>query len=235
MIKYRHLFFDLDNTLYDFGTNSYLALEATYEQLNLLPPDLPFAEYFETYTRVNDALWALYREKKLHKEILRGKRHENSLSEFNIKQEIAPLTIDNLYLKLMTTQTELFPNTLEVLTELKKRGYHLHIITNGFKEVQNDKLINTGLLKFISNIYISEEIKSPKPSREIFEHAIKSSNARKKESLMIGDSWESDIVGAKNFGIDQVYFKLDDNAVDFTIHSAPTYTISHLNDLLTIL
>jgi putative hydrolase of the HAD superfamily len=96
-------------------------------------------------------------------------------------------------------------------------------------------LHNTGLIKYLTNIYISEEIKAPKPSREIFEHAIKSSNARKKESLMIGDSWESDIIGAKNFGIDQVFFKLNNNEIEYGTLGEPTYTISKLDELLNIL
>ncbi|MDA3927977.1 MAG: YjjG family noncanonical pyrimidine nucleotidase [Prolixibacteraceae bacterium] len=235
MTKYRHLFFDLDNTLYDFEANSYLALETVFQQLKIVENLPSFEEYFKVYSRINDNLWALYREKKMAKDVLRGKRHKNSLAEFNIEPPIAPLEIDNRYLKNMTTQTELFPGAIELLNALRKKGYNMHIITNGFKEVQNDKLINTGLKEYFTDIYISEEIKSPKPSREIFEHAIKSSNARKAESIMIGDSWESDIVGAKNFGIDQVYFKLNDLPVDEANYGKATHTITELNQLRTIL
>ena len=234
-MKYRHLFFDLDNTLYDFDANAYLAMKETFTRLDIISRLPSFDEYFMVYSRINDALWAAYREKKVSKDVLRGKRHRDSLAEFDIQPVVSPTEIDDLYLKIMTTQTELFPNTKEVLTELKKRGYQIHIITNGFKEVQYDKLINTGLRTFISDVYISEEIKSPKPSKEIFEYAIKSSNARKKESLMIGDSWESDIIGAKKFGIDQVYLKLKDEQIDFDGYGTPTYTITELKELLIIL
>lgn len=235
MLKYKHLFFDLDNTLYDFESNSYLALKQAFIQLGLFDKIDSFDAYFKVYSQNNEQLWVEYREKKIAKELLRGKRHKMSLQEFGVEHEINPIMIDDLYLKEMVTQTELFPQAVEVLTELKKRGYHIHIITNGFREVQHDKLQNTGLSEFLTDVYISEEIKSPKPSREIFEYAIKSSNARKNESLMIGDSWESDIIGAKNFGIDQVYFRLNNSELNFGTYGKPTYTITKLEELLNIL
>ncbi|MBN1925009.1 MAG: YjjG family noncanonical pyrimidine nucleotidase [Prolixibacteraceae bacterium] len=235
MPQYRHLFFDLDNTLYDFDANAFLAMKEAFRQLQITPLLPSFEEYFKVYIRINDALWAQYRDQKLPKEILRGKRHADSLAEFGVSIPHSPIEIDDLYLHIMTTQTNLFPGTEEVLGELKKRGYKVHIITNGFKEVQHDKLINTGLNKFLTDVYISEEIKSPKPSREIFEYAIKSSNARKKESLMIGDSWESDIIGAKNFGIDQVFFNPKKIEIDHTEYEKPTFMIFELKELLNIL
>ena len=235
MSKYRHLFFDLDNTLYDFSLNAFLAMKEAFKQLEILPLLPSFEEYFGIYALINDQLWAEYREKKITKDFLRACRFERSLKEFGIAPKVEFSEIDDLYLKIMSVQTNLFPGTSEVLSELKNRGYQIHIITNGFKEVQYDKLQNTGLDKFLTNVFISEEIKSHKPSKEIFEYAIKSSNARKKESLMIGDSWESDIVGAKNFGIDQVFFNPEKLDVDFENYGEPTYTINYLKQLLTIL
>lgn len=235
MQKYRHLFFDLDNTLYDFSANSKLALKEAFRQLGLLDLLPSFDRYFEVYSQINDALWAAYREQKLSKEILRGKRHYDSLLQFDIQPTMKATEIDDCYLQVMTLQTELFPDTIHVLGELRQRGYFIHIITNGFKEVQHHKLINTGLKPFVNDIYISEVIKAPKPARAIFDYALKSSNARKKESLMIGDSWESDIVGAKNAGIDQVYFQIDGAPEIPDGSEAPTYTIKDLKELLTIL
>jgi YjjG family noncanonical pyrimidine nucleotidase len=235
MQKYKHLFFDLDNTLYDFESNSFVALKSAFTLIGLIEKIDSFDEYFKTYSIINEALWVEYREQRMPKHILRGKRHLDSLERFGIVPEMEATHIDDLYLSEMSGQTELFPCTVEVLTELKKRGYIIHIITNGFKEVQHDKLLNTGLIKFLTNVYISEEIKAPKPSHEIFEYAIVSSNAKKKESLMIGDSWESDIIGAKNYGIDQVYFKLGFNEPDYGEYGEPTFTITKLNELLTIL
>lgn len=234
MSKYRHLFFDLDNTLYDFDKNAYLAMKIAFEQLGLLPLINNFDTFFENYQTVNNLLWAEYREKKITKDFLRGERFKQSLASFQVFPTMEYTAIDDLYLKIMGTQTELFPNTLQILNTLKNRGYKLHIITNGFKEVQHHKLINTGLGSYFTNVYISEEIKSHKPSGEIFEYAIKSSNARKKQSIMIGDSWESDILGAKNAGIDQVYFNFTNEPINFAPYGSPTYTITNLNELLTL-
>ncbi|HNW49467.1 MAG TPA: YjjG family noncanonical pyrimidine nucleotidase [Prolixibacteraceae bacterium] len=234
-MKYRHLFFDLDNTLYDFDTNAFLAMRDAFTQLGLIEQLPPFEEFFAVYVEINDELWALYREKKIAKEVLRGLRFERSLGHFGVYPTISYTEIDDLYLRQMITQTNLFPETIEVLTELKKRGYQLHIITNGFKEVQREKLINTGLGKLMTHVFISEDIKSPKPQREIFEYSIKSCNALKKESLMIGDSWESDIVGAKNFGIDQVFFNPSKQAICYDPYGEPTFVVEKLAELLTIL
>lgn len=235
MGKYKHIFFDLDNTLYDFSANAKLAMKAVFEELKMIDSLTSFDIYFDAYEVINDEYWALYREKKIKKDYLRENRHADCLAKFNIKLAISPIEFDDMYLAQMSNQTELFPNTIEVLEKLNQRNYQLHIITNGFKEVQHKKLDNTGLSPFFKNIYISEEIKSPKPSSEIFEYAIKSSNARKAESIMIGDSWESDIVGAKNIGIDQVFFKLNDMPINTEKYGNPTHTITELIQLLTIL
>lgn len=210
-------------------------MRETFIQLGLIGLLPSFEEFFLVYSKINDELWALYREKKIIKDVLRALRFERSLGEFGVYPTISYTEIDDLYLKYMPTQTNLFPETIEVLTELKKRGYLLHIITNGFKEVQNEKLINTGLGKLMTNVYISEIIKAPKPSKEIFEYSIKSSNARKKQSLMIGDSWDSDIIGAKNVGIDQVFFNPYRQVVDYGNYGEPTFIIEELNQLLSIL
>lgn len=235
MKTYKHLFFDLDNTLYDFNTNAYIAMKEAFIEIGLFEQLPSFDDFFSQYEIINEELWSLYREKNISKENLRIERFKRSLNIYNITPEIPYTDIDDLYLKIMSTQTNLFPETKEILEELKKRNYKLHIITNGFREVQKDKINNTGLSQFITNVFISEEIKSPKPSREIFEWSVKSSNAKKKESLMIGDSWESDIIGAKKFGIDQVFFNPDRIKIDYQEYDEPTYTIYKLNQLLNIL
>jgi putative hydrolase of the HAD superfamily len=234
-LKYRHLFFDLDNTLYDFDFNAQNALKEAFMRLGLLRQLPSFDEYFKVYSEINDELWALYREQKMPREQLRALRFERSLSFFKVKPKVDYIKIDDLYLSIMALQTNLFPETCEVLSALKKRGYKMHIITNGFKEVQTDKLVNTGLDQYITHVFISEVIQAPKPSPVIFEYAIKSSNARKKESLMIGDSWESDIIGAKQAGIDQVFFNPKKLEPDFAAYGPATYTISSLKEILDIL
>jgi putative hydrolase of the HAD superfamily len=210
-------------------------MKEAFRLLGFLDQLSSFDDYFRAYSVINEQLWADYRNKKVSKEVLRKRRFAESLSLFNVKLPVEPVEVDNKYLEVMPSKISLFPGTTEVLRELKQRQYHLHIITNGFREVQYNKLVNCGIIGFISDIYISEEIKTTKPSVEIFQYAIKSSNARKTESLMIGDSWETDIVGAKNFGIDQVYFTPYPNRYEYSEQDAPTFHIQKITELLTIL
>lgn len=208
MKQYKHLFFDLDNTLWDFETNSYDALESAFQQLGLLTKLDSFEDYFKVYFRINHHLWELYRNREITKDKLTVKRFEDSLQEYGLPQPGKGAEINEAYLSQMPLKTQLVEGAREVLEALHKK-FKIHIITNGFREVQHQKLANSQLDHFFDKIFISEVIGAPKPSREIFEHALKSTNARKQESLMIGDSWEADIKGALEFGIDQVFLSDD--------------------------
>lgn len=205
MRKYDHLFFDLDNTLWDFTANSRLAMKQTLEQNEILPKLSSFEDYFEFYEQINSSLWSDYHSRKINKQILIVERFSKSLLQFGIS-DLDWKELNRKYLQNMALQTGLFANTLQTLSILRARGYQMHIITNGFKEVQRAKLENCGLAGFFSKVFISEEIQTTKPHRQIFEHALKSTNAQKKKSVMIGDSWETDIIGAMEFGIDQIMF-----------------------------
>lgn len=205
MRKYDHLFFDLDNTLWDFSANSLLAMKQTLEQNGILEKLESFDSFFKVYEQINKSLWSDYHSKKITKQILIVERFSKSLQKFNIS-DIDWQKLNCRYLENMALQTGLFPNTIETLQTLKARGYQMHIITNGFREVQRSKLANCGLAGFFTKVFISEEIQTTKPHRQIFEHALKSTNAPKKKSVMIGDSWETDIEGALEFGMDQIMF-----------------------------
>ena len=202
--NYTHLFFDLDNTLWDFEKNSFFALQDTFSQL-IKNTDLKFNSFFNVYSKNNRMLWEAYRNKNISKKELIKKRFQLTFYELNI-EGIDPEYMNDLYLSEMPKQKNLNNGVFETLNYLKSKKYLLFIITNGFKEVQFKKMESSGLIDFFKKIYISEEIKTPKPGYEIFEHAIKSSNAKKSKSLMIGDDWEVDILGANRFGIDSVYF-----------------------------
>ena len=205
MRTYDHLFFDLDNTLWDFTTNSRLAMEQTLIQNGLIPRLASFDSYFRYYEQINHSLWNDYHSKKITKQKLITERFSRSMQPFGII-DYDWKVLNSRYLENMALQTQLFPGTLETLTSLKSKGYQMHIITNGFREVQHSKLINCGLNEFFTQIFISEDIQTTKPHRQIFEHALKSTNAQKKRSIMIGDSWDTDIFGALEFGMDQIMF-----------------------------
>ena len=203
--KYKHIFFDLDNTLWDFERNSRNAMFDAFHQFKI-ESSSGFDLFFEIYTKHNHALWESYRTKELTKKDLTRLRFQNTFDELNIKGVHAD-EMNCLYLNEMPKQSELNEGVIETLDYLKSKRYQLNIITNGFSEVQRKKLETSGLTPYFDKIYISEEIKSPKPSREIFEYAIKSSNAKKSKSIMVGDDWDVDVLGAVNYGIDAVHFQ----------------------------
>ncbi len=250
MRTYNHLFFDLDNTLWDFTANSCLAMRETLEQTEILSQLNSFDSFFLVYEQINKSLWKDYHNKKITKQILIVERFSKSLQEFGIRNQNW-VELNKQYLENMAIQTGIFPKTIETLRILKAKGYQMHIITNGFNEVQHLKLANCGLSEFFTKVFISEDIKTTKPHREIFEHALKTTNASKKKSIMIGDSWETDIMGALNFGMDQIMFLnngLNDvpgalNSGEFTIntpfsrltHSNQTWFINEIADLILIL
>ena len=205
MRKYDHLFFDLDNTLWDFASNSKVAMKQTLEQKNLLSELNSFDSFFDIYEKINQTLWSNYHKKQITKQTLTVQRFSESLLQFGISNQDWP-ELNRQYLKNMALQTNLFSGTIEMLALFRTKGYKMYIITNGFREVQHDKLVNCGLSEYFSKVFISEDLKTTKPSREIFEHALKSANAPKRKSIMIGDSWETDIEGALQFGMDQVMF-----------------------------
>jgi putative hydrolase of the HAD superfamily len=223
MRTYDHLFFDLDNTLWDFSTNSCLAMKQTLQQNNILEKLPSFDSYFQVYEQINKSLWSDYHSKKITKQTLIVERFARSFNEFGLFHPDWK-ELNRQYLENMALQTALFPGTIETLSTLKGKGYQMHIITNGFSEVQNAKLNNCGLTVFFTKVFISEEIQTTKPHSRIFEHALKSTNALKKKSLMIGDSWETDIEGALAFGMDQIMF------LNHNLHELPD---SIKNQLLT--
>ena len=236
---YTHLFFDLDNTLWDFNANSYDALFDALKKMDLLSGIGDYDKYFSVYEEVNERLWALYRDNKMSKNILKGLRFEESLELNGTPMPGIGDAINEAYLTEMPKQLRLVHGAIRVLEYLHTR-YRMAIITNGFREVQVDKLDQSGLKKYFDKMFISEEVGAQKPHRMIFEHAVKSMNAPKKKSLMIGDSWDADIVGAMQFGMDQVYFcplpgKLPPPGGTGKSSRTKTTVITHLEELLDLL
>ena len=232
--RYNYIFFDLDNTLWDFDKNSYLAMQVVFERIGIQINGVDFEAFFETYSRHNHMLWDAYRNKAVTKKELTLKRFQNTLDELGITGIDAGQMNAN-YLREMPKQKKLLEGVPDVLDYLKRKKYQLFIITNGFKEVQVKKLINTGINSFFDKVYISEDVKSPKPSNEIFEYAIKSSNAKKSQSIMVGDDWETDVLGATRFGIDSVYLEKQSNGNSSFVARQKVYRITKICDLTKIL
>lgn len=205
-MKSKHLFFDLDRTLWDFETNSEIALNTLFHNLKLHESIENFSTFHDYYKHNNAKLWKLYGEGKLAKEVLRDERFRITLEQFNVLDPNIVKYISDGYVEISPQQTALFPNTIETLHDLQKEGFNMHIITNGFKEVQFTKLEKSGLNQFFDVIVCSEDVGQNKPAAAIFHHALNEAMAHTNDSVMIGDDYEVDIIGALNFGMKAVLF-----------------------------
>jgi putative hydrolase of the HAD superfamily len=227
-MKYKHLFFDLDHTLWDFDANA----KATLQQLHI-DLDLPgkgvddFDRFHRNYLQHNELLWARYRMGQIRQDELRIKRMWLTLLDFKIADEALCRQLSELFLQLLPARNLLFPHTREVLQYLKDKGYALHLITNGFEETQRSKLQHCGLMPFFQEIITSECSNSLKPEPAIFQYALQKAGAEAGESIMIGDSLDIDIAGARNAGIDGVHVNFN----RLPQHFQPTYTVTHLREL----
>lgn len=203
---YQHIFFDLDHTLWDFDTNSKLALRQIYEAEQLHHRNIPsFDNFHHRYKMINDRYWARYHNNHVTKEQLRVGRFLDALAEFGLRDAALAERMAQSYLEISPRMTALFSNAIDVLVYLDEK-YPLHVITNGFAEVQWLKLEHSGLKPFFEHIIISEEVGAQKPYRKIFEIAMERAQTRPSECIMIGDNMNTDIAGARLAGIDQIFF-----------------------------
>jgi len=227
MKKYRHLFFDLDRTLWDFEANSEETLRELYSNHHLQRRGIPTFESFKnTYRAINKALWQQYKYNEISKQHLRVERFKRTLKYFTINDITLAEKLGEEYISISPTKTRLFPNVHETLQYLAT-DYIMHILTNGFNEVQFVKLEKSGLRKYFDTVITSENAGSKKPDQEIFRYALEQTAARKTESLVIGDDPESDIQGAADAGIDQVFV----NYINISNGMNPTYEVTDLSSL----
>lgn len=229
---YRHLFFDLDHTLWDFETNSKATLKELFVRHSLnetLTED--FDAFYKSYSYHNKRLWDRYHHGFIKQSELRWKRMWHTLLDFKEGSETLAKQLSVDYLEVLPTKNILFPYAKEIIQYLQNKGYVLHLITNGFEEVQLNKLRNSNIHHHFTHIVTSEKANSLKPHTAIFECALQLANASKSESIMIGDNPDADIVGAHNAGLDSIYV----NHTNETITVTPTYTIYHLKEIENIL
>jgi putative hydrolase of the HAD superfamily len=227
--SYQHLFFDFDRTLWDFDANTLESFRDLCEKHGLAGRRISNDIFYEVYHKHNTKLWDKYREGKITKQELRATRFYITLLDFGVDDRSLALRMDSDYLEISAQKSLLFPYTHEALEYLYKK-YKLYILTNGFREVQETKVRKCGLEKYFVRVFTSEEKGILKPQPAIFEWVISTVNAQKDTCLMIGDDMEVDIKGAKNAGIDQVWFNPD----GIKRHFKPTYEIKSLMELTEI-
>lgn len=229
---YKHLFFDLDRTLWDFEKNSHEVLLELYQHYDLLSMGIVDSKVFiEKYKHHNEKLWDLYRQNKIEKNKLRDERFKITLDEFGINSPELATNLGEDYVAHCPKKTNLFPYVHSTLNYLKE-SYALHIITNGFEEVQYQKLENSNLIDYFEQIITSEQVGYKKPSQQIFNFSMLKASAKPSDSLMIGDDLHADILGAKDIGMSQVFFN---PLKQEHSNSEITYEINCLSELVEIL
>ncbi|MEI6695341.1 MAG: YjjG family noncanonical pyrimidine nucleotidase [Bacteroidota bacterium] len=231
MRKYKHVFFDLDRTLWDFDTNSLETIKDLYNIYNIKTIlNCDFLSFHTTYIKYNTQLWDAYRKAEIKKEFLSVQRFLLTLNDFGCNDLTLASKMAKDYIHLSPLKSLLFPYTLEVLDFLKDK-YCLHIITNGFVEVQYRKIKNAGLEKYFTHAITSEEAGFQKPDKQIFEFSLEKAGAKAEESIMIGDDLKIDILGAKQIGIDQIFF----NPSGIQHNEVITFEIDSLKQIFEIL
>lgn len=199
-----HIFFDLDDTLWDFRNNSTRTFEYIFKQRNL---PIAIQDFITVYRPINDQYWAAYRENHIDRSTLRFGRLSDSFTalDFKASEELIWGVADD-FMKYLSEFNQVFPGTHETLTYLQKK-YSLHIVTNGFSEVQDRKLKKSKLIPYFDSVTCSDVDGVKKPHPQIFQSALRKAGARKENSVMIGDNLEADIKGAAQFGLQVIYFK----------------------------
>ena len=226
MIK--HIFFDLDHTIWDFDKNAQETLTELYHKYELLSIGITSCtEFIETYTENNQLLWAEYHMGRITKETLRAKRFHQTFIQLGVHPERVPLEFEDDYVRMSPMKKNLFAGSERVLGYLQNK-YTLHIISNGFKETTLTKMDLCNLNPYFSNVIISEDVGVNKPDKAIFEYALQKAGAQKHESIMIGDSIEADIRGAQDYGIKAIFF----NPMNKDKPEDVEWQISELEELL---
>ncbi len=231
MKTYQHLFFDLDHTLWDYDKNVTESLAELYEHYGLVELGIPsFQHFFDSFHAVNFQLWDWYNVGKIDKVNLRKERFPRIFSHAGGRAEAIPQEFEEDFMHRTSSKPHVFPYSKEILTYLKEK-YRVHVITNGFNESQAKKMKSSGLDIFFELVVTSETTGHKKPDPRIFHYALDQLKIQAEHCLMIGDNPNSDILGAQNAKIDQVYF----NPAGKVIEIKPTYEIKHLRELESLL
>ena len=212
----KDIFFDLDHTLWDFDKNSMLAFKRVFKKFKIT---IEFDAFLKIYEPINVEYWKKYREDKVSKENLRRGRLIDSFIFFDLIYTTEKIDeIADAYIQELPFDNHLFEGAVEILDYLILK-YKLHIITNGFEEVQHKKLKNSGIDHYFSTVTTSEEVGLKKPNPKVFLTALNKANSLPTQSVMIGDSLEADILGANNIGMQTIFYNYRNESISKKIKS----------------
>lgn len=206
-MKIQHIFFDLDNTLWDHRKNAYLTIKDLFEKHEItLNYAIDFNEFHAVYHEINEMLWEKIRDGIIDKEYLRKHRFYDTFKHFNVDDEQLSMFFEEHFLDKILNYNYLVEGAEYILDYLKAKNYTLHIISNGFQEVTERKCILSGIAHYFNTITSADSVGVRKPNPVIFEYSLGLAEAKKEESILIGDDWIADIVGSQNFGMDVIFF-----------------------------
>ena len=234
MTHHRNIFIDLDDTIWDFTANSHVSLEIMYRDLDIARIYPDYDAFSSAYYAKNSELWALYHHGKIEKDFLIIERYAHLLRTIgynDIDNRLAQ-RMNEYYLDTLALQTQLVPYAIELLDYLTRRGYNLYILSNGFIEVQHKKLQSAGIGDYFKRMVLSDEIGINKPDRRLFDYALEVTHSQAADTLMIGDNYDADILGAMQAGWGQIYF--DRNHRGITTQE-PQHTVHSLKEVMDIL
>lgn len=207
MKNVRHIFFDLDNTLWDHRKNAYLTIKELFSQQNIHELyKIDFELFHDAYHEINEKLWEQIRDGEIDKEYLRKYRFYNTFLRFQVDNQELSDYFEHHFLDEILKYNELVPGAADLLDYLEAKEYKMHIISNGFQEVTERKCILSGIADYFETITSADSVGVRKPRPEIFQHSLDLARAEKNESVMIGDDWIADVKGAQRFGIDIIFF-----------------------------
>ena len=234
MKHYSDLFIDFDDTLYDTHGNAVIALQELFESLHLGDYFPEPALFYDEYWKANIDLWTRYSKGEITRDYLIVERFRRPLS---FGQGLDPteaycLKASDLFLDYCSTKPGLVEGARELVDYLKEKGYRMHICSNGFHEVQYKKLQSCGLYGMFDTIILSEDARANKPSEQFFDYAFEVSKAPKASTLMIGDNFNTDILGAKQAGLDTAFFN---RFPDYPAPEPVTFEVTSLHQLMEIL
>ena len=230
-MKYKNLFFDLDDTIWAFSRNARDTFEEVYQKYAFDRYFDSFDHYYALYQKRNIELWIEYGEGKVTKDELNQQRFFYPLQAVGVNDEDLAEKFSKDFFAVIPTKSGLMPYAREVLEYLAPK-YNLYILSNGFRELQSHKMRSAGVDVYFKKVILSEDLGVLKPRSEIFNFALSATQSELRESLMIGDSWEADITGAHGIGMHQAFYNVTERT---TFPFLPTYHIHSLKELMNLL